>query len=192
MEKFEDLQATWELQTDVQPKLTSHEIIEKGAKQLQQIKIKHYGTIAILTLLIFALTYYYFWIYNEKITAQLNGLRVMILVIIVRIILEIISIIQFKKIDFTDSFTNYTTKLMQFYKFRKTIHFIVAPLILISYCIGFIALLPLFKENLSKGFYLYIIWSGSIFLIIFGFIMFKSSKKDIQNLKFLKNNVDDK
>ena len=156
MEEFEELQSLWNQQLDATPKLNSNEIIAKSGDNIRKIKRSHFWTIGILTTLTFILGYFYFWIFNDEIANQIKGLELMILVIIVRIILEIISIFQFSKIDFAGSFKNYTEQLLSFYKFRKITHFIITPLIYLSYFWGFISLLPLFKENLSQGFYLYV------------------------------------
>jgi hypothetical protein len=105
---------------------------------------------------------------------------------VTRVILEIISIIQFYKIDFTADFKNYTKQLMSFYKLRKAIHFILTPIIYIGYIVGFTSMLPLFKENFSTGFYIYILVSGFGFLILFSYFLLKVIKKDMKNLDVLK------
>lgn len=185
MEEFEELQSLWNQQADATPKLNSHEIMAKSNDNIRKIKRSHFWTIGILTMLIFILGYFYFWIFNDKIANQIKGLTLMIIVIIVRIILEIISIFKFNKIDFTGSFKNYTEQLTAFYKFRKVTHFIITPLIYLSYFSGFISLLPLFKENLSAGFYLYVVISGIGFLAFFSFFLFKIVRKDVDNVAFL-------
>jgi hypothetical protein len=185
MEEFEELQSLWNQQSDATPKLNSNEIMAKSHNNIRKIKRSHFWTIGILTMLIFTLGYFYFWIFNDKIANQIKGLTLMIIVIIVRIILEIISIFKFSKIDFAGSFKNYTEQLTAFYKFRKITHFIITPLIYLSYFSGFISLLPLFKENLSEGFYLYVVISGIGFLAFFSFFLFKIVRKDLDNVNFL-------
>lgn len=185
MEEFEELQSLWNQQSDATPKLNSNEIRAKSNDNIRKIKRGHFWTIGILTMLIFVLGYFYLWIFNDKIANQIKGLQLMIVVIIARIILEIISIFQFSRIDFTNSFKNYTEQLTAFYKFRKVTHFIITPFIYLSYFLGFISLLPLFKENLSEGFYLYVVISGIGFLAFFSSFLFKIVRKDLDDVKFL-------
>ena len=130
---------------------------------------------------------FYKLIYNNEITSKVKGLELMILVIVIRIILEIVSAILFQKIDFTTSFKNHTDQLVTYFKFRKTIHFIFTPIIYLLYIVGFYLLLPLFKTNLSEGFYLYVLISGVVFLTLFSMQLFKIIRKDLNDLKYLTN-----
>lgn len=187
MEKFEELQSIWNHQSEANPKRNSNEIINDSNQKVKKLKNNYYLTIGILTTLIIFLSYFYYSIFNSQISRQIKGLEVMIIVIIVRVILESISVFKFKKVDFTTDFKTYTKQLVSFYKFRRLIHFILTPIIYTLYILGFISLLPLFKENLSKGFYLYIQFSGFGFLIFFSFILFKVIKRDLFDLNFLKN-----
>ena len=170
MEKFEELQSIWDHQANELPKQTSFEIIERADAILKAIRVKHFFTIGILSILVITLSAYYFWIFNDKIAKQIIGLGLMIFVIILRILLEIISIFKFKNIEFTNSLKNYTIQLISFYNFRKIIHYWITPFIYLAYCIGFISLLPLFKTNFSTGFYYYIVLSGALFLIFFSLL----------------------
>lgn len=187
MEKFEELQSIWNQQSDLIPKLNSNEIIAEANQNIKNIKKQHFWTIGILSVTAVVLLYYFFWINTDSISEQIIGLKLMIFVLIIRILLEIVSINLFKKIDFTVNLKNYTEQLLSFYKFRKVIHFVLTPIIYLTYCFGFITLLPLFKANLSSGFYLYILVSGIGFLIVFSYFLIKAIKQDLSNLNFLKN-----
>ena len=187
MEKFKELQSIWNQQAVNQPKLDTEEIKTKSFQKIKAQKLKHFWTIGILSTLIFVLILFYKLIYNNEITSEIKGLELMILVIVIRIILEIVSAILFQKIDFTTSFKNHTDQLVTYYKFRKTIHFIFTPIIYLLYIVGFYLLLPLFKTNLSHGFYLYVIVSGIVFLTLFSLQLFRIIRKDLNDLKYLQN-----
>lgn len=187
MEKFEELQSIWNQQSDSVPKLNSNEIIAEANQNIKSIRAQHFWTIGILSATVIVLLYYFFWINNDSIAEQIMGLKLMIFVLIVRILVEIVSIIHFKKLDFMTNFKNHTQQLLSFYKLRKVIHFILTPIIYFTYCFGFITLLPLFKANLSAGFYLYILISGISFLIVFSYFLITAIKQDLSNLNFLKN-----
>lgn len=187
MEKFKELQSIWNQQAVIQPKLDTEEIKTKSFQKIKAQKLKHFWTIGILSTLIFVLILFYKLIYNNEITSKVKGLELMILVIVIRIILEIVSAILFQKIDFTTSFKNHTDQLVTYFKFRKTIHFIFTPIIYLLYIVGFYLLLPLFKTNLSEGFYLYVLISGVVFLTLFSMQLFKIIRKDLNDLKYLTN-----
>lgn len=187
MEKFKELQSVWNQQDVIQPKLDTEEIKTKSFQKIKAQKLKHFWTIGILSTLIFVLILFYKLIYNDEITSKIKGLELMILVIVIRIILEIVSAILFQKINFTTSFKNHTDQLVTYYKFRKTIHFIFTPIIYLLYIVGFYLLLPLFKTNLSHGFYLYVIVSGIVFLTLFSLQLFRIIRKDLNDLKYLHN-----
>jgi hypothetical protein len=186
MEKFNDIQSLWTKQVDASPPNDSNTLIKVANQKIKIIKRNHAGTIVILSATIAVLVYYYLWLFNVAISNRIIGLQLMIFVLFARVILEIISIIQFYKIDFTADFKNYTKQLMSFYKLRKAIHFILTPIIYISYIVGFASMLPLFKENFSTGFYIYILVSGFGFLILFSYFLLKVIKKDMKNLDVLK------
>lgn len=187
MEKFDELQSIWNQQSDLKPIQNSTQIIKMAQEKSKMIAVKHFWTIGILSVLTFILIAYFFWITGFKATPFSLGLGTMICVIVIRIILEIISINKFKNINFNNDFKNYTLKLKRFYTLRKTIHYVLTPIIYLTYILGFIILLPQFKHNFSDGMYLYILISGFGFLAFFSFFMIKEIKKDIINLKFLKN-----
>lgn len=187
MEKFKELQSSWNQQAVIEPKLDTEEIKTKSFQKIKAQKVKHFWTIGILSTLIFVLILFYKLIYNDEITSKIKGVELMIFVIVIRIILEIVSAMLFQKIDFTTSFKNHTDQLVTYFKFRKTIHFIFTPIIYLLYIVGFYLLLPLFKTNLSHGFYIYVIVSGIVFLTLFSLQLFKIIRKDLNDLKFLQN-----
>lgn len=185
MENFKELKSIWNKQPAIAEKLVSKKIEEKSFQKIKEQKAKHFCTIGILVILIFVLIYYYSSIYNTEIVSKIKGLGLMILVIVIRVILEIVSIIKIKKIDFALSLKKYSYQLLSFYKFRRAVHLIFTPIIYLLYIVGFISLLPLFKENLSKGFYLYVLLSGIGFFLFFSYFLLKIILKDLNELKFL-------
>jgi hypothetical protein len=187
MEKFNEIKSIWNQQSEANPKRNSNEIINDSIQKTKKLKNNYYWTIGILSTLIIVLIFFYYSIFNSQISKQIKGLELMIIVIIIRITLETISVFKFKKIDFTTNFKAYTKQLISFYKFRKLIHFFLTPTIYTLYIYGFISLLPLFKQNLSSGFYLYVLCSGFGFIIFFSFILFKVIKRDLSDLDYLKN-----
>lgn len=185
MEKFDTLQDIWNQQSVIEPKLSSETFEIQSFKKIKSQKAKHYWTIGILITLILILIIFYAYIFNIKIMNRINGLALMIFVMIIRCSLEITSIIRFKRINFTTSLKIYSDQSISYYKLRKAIHLFCTPVIYLLYIVGFISMLPLFEENLSEGFYLYVVISGFGFLIFFSFLLYRIIKKDFADLKYL-------
>lgn len=187
MKTFEDLQTIWNQQTEANSNPTVTAIIKKAEAHTKKIKRNHFWTITILSLTSIVLISYFIAVDAYKQTLFSLGLGIMIVMLILRVVLEWISVKKFNNIKTDVSLIEYSKLTHQFYQWRKKINYILTPIVYLTYIAGFSLLLPVFKENLSKGFYLYIVLSGFGFLLFFGFFMIKIIKKEIQLLDFLKN-----
>lgn len=186
MDNINILQSLWEQQPTVIQK-NSNDIVIAAKKKVRKIKSNHIWTISMLSSLIIALLYLFFTYRSSQNFDQIKGLGLMIAVIICRVLLEIFSLVRFKNIKLTYNFEQYTEQLMAYYKFRKWMHFILTPAIYFLYIIGFVSLLPVFKQQFSEGFYWYILISGFSFLFLFSFVLYKVIKRDLGDLEYLKN-----
>lgn len=187
MKTFEELQSIWDQQTDSSLKPAAADIIKKAAAHTKKIRQNHFWTKVILSITSAILIFYYIWTSAYKHTLFGLGLSIMITMLIVRILLEWVSAEKLKNLKTDVSLIEYSKLAYQFYQWRKKIHYILTPLIYLTYIAGFTFLLPVFKENFSNGFYLYIVLSGYGFLLIFGFFMIKMIKNEMQLINFLKN-----
>lgn len=185
MKTFEDLQNIWNQQTELDIKQAAADIITKAEANTKKIKQNHFWTKAILSLTSIILISYYIWVgaYNQTLFSF--GLCIMITMLLSRIVLESISAKKLENLKIDITLIEYSKQAQKFYQWRKKIHYIFTPIIYLTYVIGFTLLLPIFKENFSRGFYLYIISSGFGFLLIFGIFMFRIIKKEVQLLNFL-------
>ncbi|MDQ6472494.1 hypothetical protein RB619_17775 [Flavobacterium sp. LHD-80] len=187
MKTFEELQNIWEQQTESDTKPTATEIIKKAEANTKKIKRSHFWTKVILSLTSLILIAYYIWVGAYKQTLFSFGLCIMITMLIARIALEWSSAKKLENLKTDVNLIEYSKLAHQFYDWRKKIHYIFTPIIYITYIVGFTLLLPVFKDNFSRGFYLYILISGYAFLLIFGFFMIRIIKKEIKLLNFLKD-----
>ena len=73
--------------------------------------------------------------------------------------------------------------MVGYYKRRIKTHYIITPIILIFYIVGFVILLPFFRESLSSGFYTYIKVSAIVLLFGLGFLIKKQVQKELNILK---------
>ncbi|TDO96588.1 hypothetical protein [Flavobacterium sp. 245] len=187
MKTFEELQNIWEQQTESDTKPTATEIIKKAEANTKKIKRSHFWTKVILSLTSLILISYYIWVGAYRQTLFSFGLCIMITMLLVRIAIEWISTKKLESLKTDVNLIEYSKLAHQFYEWRKKIHYIFTPIIYLTYIVGFTLLLPVFKDNFSSGFYLYILISGYAFLLIFGFFMIRIIKKEIRLLNFLKN-----
>jgi hypothetical protein len=187
MKTFEDLQNIWDQQSQSDIKPAAADIIEKAETHTKKIKRNHFWTKAILSLTALILISYYIWVGAYKQTLFSFGLCIMITMLLIRVALEFSSVKKLGNLKTDVTLIEYSKQAQQFYQWRKRIHYIFTPIIYISYIVGFTFLLPIFKENFSRGFYLYIVFSGFGFLLIFGLFMVRIIRKEMKLLDFLKN-----
>jgi len=184
MTEFENLKSHWakQKQTDT-PENGSQTIVRKTTS----IKRKQVLTnlILISTLAVLILFFFYVSAYNSS-RATL-GLGIMISVLAIRIVLEIFSIRQLNRLKFDLETAMFKQKISNYYKRRIRTHYIFTPIIIAAYSFGFILLLPLFKESLSSGFYLYIKISAIFVLIGLVTLIGVQVKKELSALKGIKN-----
>ncbi|MGJ8683898.1 MAG: hypothetical protein ACSHWW_04705 [Nonlabens sp.] len=115
------------------------------------------------------------------------GLVLMIASLSFRVIVEIYS--RLKK---TEKLTSMDTKsyslyLEKYYQWRMKINYILTPICFTLYCYGLYILYPFFKREFSNGFYIYLIVSGIVSLIIIGLIIINQIHKETRFLKSLRN-----
>lgn len=187
MKTFEELQNIWDQQTESDRKPTANEIIKKAEVHTKKIKRSHLWTKVILSLTSLILISYFIWVGAYKQTLLGFGLCLMITMLLVRVALEWISAKKLERLKTDVNLIEYSKLAYQFYEWRKKIHYIFTPVIYLTYIVGFTLLLPVFKENFSRGFYLYILTSGYVFLLIFALFMIRIIRKEIKLLNFLKN-----
>lgn len=184
MKTFEDLKSQWEEQP--QP-----EIPNDGSKIVMQkiddIQNKQRITNAVLLTTTLVLIGFFFYINAYSSLVVTLGLLLMIGSLIVRIMIELFSIKDLKRMDFTKDAVAFKTDMISYYKKRITTHYVATPIILAIYATGFILLLPSFKQNLSPGFYTYIMFSAIVILIVMVFFIWKQIQKELNSLKQIKS-----
>ncbi|RXJ52479.1 hypothetical protein [Gelidibacter gilvus] len=184
MKTFEDLKSQWEEQS--QP-----EIPNDGSKIVMQrindIQNKQRITNAVLLTTTMVLIGFFFYVNAYSSLVVSLGLLLMIGSLIVRIMIEFFSIKALERIDFTKDAVTFKTDMISYYKKRITTHYVATPIILALYATGFILLLPSFKQNLSQGFYRYIVVSAIVILIVMVFFIWKQIQKELNSLKQLKS-----
>jgi hypothetical protein len=187
MENFDELQSLWNKQSGSRINTTTSDLIRKAEVNMKRVKIGQFLTIGILSTLTTILIGYFIWVGAYRLNALTIGLGMMISVIIVRIMLELISVNKLKRIKPDSSVIEFSNRIARFYTWRRKIHVIFIPIIYISYTAGFAFLLPSFREKLSPGMYLYVLISGFGSLTFLAFFIARKIKKETTLLNLLRS-----
>jgi MFS family permease len=186
METFDELQSIWNKQASSIGNTSAAELMKKGEDHIKKVRAGHWGTIAIISVLVIALIAYFIGTNAYRMNGLTIGLTLMIVVMIVRVVLEWMSAKRFRGIKPDNSLAEYSTKMQEYYAWRKKMHTLFIPTIYALYIIGFTLLLPAFKANLSYGMYLYCVISGYGFLTAFALFLVRILRKEMKLLDFLK------
>jgi hypothetical protein len=182
---FEELSQNWQTQDNVEDYISADQIKSQAQNLTQHFKLKKLWTIGILSLTFIILISFFISVGAYNNWTESLGLILMIGMLLIRVILELISKQQLQQIDQALNFQSYIEKHKRYFKNRQWIHFVFTPIIYLAYFGGFLAMLPVFKAELSEGFYLYILISGvAVFIVLALFIGFHI-RKELLALKFL-------
>ncbi|MDP5060423.1 MAG: hypothetical protein NWP64_00750 [Maribacter sp.] len=182
MNNFEDLQNNWQNQTTVSATEDGFKALLKGVKSIEQKQ--RTGNI-VQTITIIILVAFLIYVSGYKSETFMLGIGLMIGSLVVRIAIEMYSLKKLRSISFSNESNTFQNDLTSYYSFRKYTHYLITPLALVIYTVGFIILLPLFKASLSHGFYLYILCSSVVFLVVFSIFIYKQIRKELSKLKEL-------
>ncbi|OEK06123.1 hypothetical protein A8C32_19015 [Flavivirga aquatica] len=167
---FENIKSQWENQSELMPPKNGSKLI---IERITFIKKKQRITNVILSITGIILIAFFFYIaaYNNVLVAV--ALLLMLGSLLVRIIIEQFSIKKLKQIKVTISATAFKQEMINYYRKRIRTHYIITPIVIVCYAIGFIILLPFFKESLSNGFYTYIQVSSIVILVVLTLFIIK-------------------
>lgn len=175
------LNKLWEIQAKGSLNLSPKEIISKANKQ----RNNQFISIAVMFVTVAVILIYAFYFAFKQWNTFNLGLILMISSLTFRIIFEFYSLYRKENRLISMPQKAYHAYLQKYYKKRLLINYGITPICVSVYVLGFYLLLPYFKEYLSKGFYLYILISGSISLIFVIAIIIKSTIKEQRFLKQL-------
>lgn len=187
MTSFTDLENAWQQQPGSGERRPQPETLIKLAEQkAKQLRTKHLWTMGILSITVLVITWYFLTYAGTDFNRFSIGLLMMIFSLLIRIVIEYISFRTLHKIDIRADFKTYTKEVTAFYSKRKLIHLVITPLLFASYVIGFILLLPVFQEQFSEAFYLYVLVSGIVSMIVIAWVIIKANKHELNLLQHLK------
>ncbi|MBF4983631.1 hypothetical protein FNJ87_04575 [Nonlabens mediterrranea] len=168
---------------------SSHTIPEPSsiiAKANQQRRKQNIGLIVMGITVLILIAYATLYLPSSFNSFSL-GLTLMVASMLVRIIIEMYSKLQkASKLASMDAKT-YKLYLKRYYKWRMKINYILTPVCFAIYCYGLYLLFPYFKNEFSNGFYIYLIVSAVISLIVIGAIIINQIIKETRFLKLLQH-----
>ena len=186
MTDFQQLESRWNKQKNIEiPKNGALKVID----QTENIRNKQKITKIVLALTVIILVGFFIYISAINNLEVTLALGLMIASVIIRIILEILSLNQLKRLQFQNNLRTFKAEIKHYYKRRIVTHYILTPIIILAYCIGFVLLLPYFEKNLSSGFYIYIKISSVIIFITLSSFFAHHIKREINGLKNIISDV---
>lgn len=185
MTTFNDLQDLWHNQPAAKQVPLPDTVIAQSEKYIRLIRRTQRFTMFILLLTVSGLVLYFKRYSHGGFSGFNIGLCMMIGALLLRSITELVNFLQLQKVQVTAGFQLYRERMLRFYERRRMIHLLVTPVTMLLYITGFVLLLPVFRTVFSTGFYWYLVVSGSLFFLVFSFMLFRTIRKEMQWLRFL-------
>lgn len=183
-DEIDDIKKMW----DAGKKSTSmaesnpDQIILMAKKNKRDTISQHIGTIAILTITLIGISCFFIYVAPVKQVISLIGVGLMTGSLVIRIIIEIYSLLISQKLDLTESALKNSDATIDFHKFRKQIHGPTMITILIFYTLGFYLLTPEFSLYLSSKIMVLVHLSYLVGAVIVGLSIRNSIKKEMLSL----------
>jgi hypothetical protein len=109
----------------------------------------HYGNIIILSITLVGISLFFYYVAPFRELLSRAGVVLMVGGLIIRIVIEIFSVLKSQKIQMLHDASRTTNDTLAFYRFRKTIHGPVTITIVGLYCLGFVMLGPEFSRYIA-------------------------------------------
>ncbi len=182
--EFNKLQNKWESnKREIELSNDSLDILYgKIKKKEKENYFFYYGTITILLATLIVISLFFNYVAPVKETLSRIGVGLMILGLIFRIFIEVISIYKARRINNLDNTLKTTENTINFHQFRKIIHKVIAPIIIVLYTIGFYMITPEFSLYIEFWNLVLIDISYVIIGITLFVVIRKSVKKEMQKL----------
>ena len=181
---FEELQNKWKSsKNSIDTPTGRFDILDKRIKKKEKENyFFYYGTITILLITLIGISSFFYYVAPVKEILSRIGAGLMIIGLIFRITIEIVSIYKEKQIKSHDKALETTENIIKFHKFRKTIHSVVAPIVIGLYTIGFYMITPEFSLYISFRYMVLIDVSYVVIGIILFIVIRKSVREEMKKL----------
>ncbi len=181
MEDFDKMIAEWKNQPVPQAKNTL-EIIGLASNRLKDSRRKHLITSIVLSITLLFVVAYAITVNSESLLF-LVGIGLMVASLLVRILIEWYSSVCLRRINIDEITNSYLTQLNGFYKRRRKIQGLVTTFLFGTYVVGFLLLIPLFRQTMSSELFIYIVVSGPVILAVMAFFIWKKIGEELRRLE---------
>lgn len=161
------------------PEVDTRRLITRAEKKKKSTMKLHFLNILILTITLAGISAFFIYVANFNLLISHIGTGLMIGGLVLRILIEFISIFIATKIDLSQTALSANSAFMKFYQFRKKIHGPVTVIILVLYTVGFYMLTPEFRQFFSLPMMVLIDISYIIGAIIFTLNIRKAIRKEM-------------
>jgi hypothetical protein len=181
---FKELQSKWESsKKNIELSTSNFDNLYKKIKNKEKENyFFYYGTITTLIVTLIVISLFFYYVAPVKEILSRIGAGLMISGLIFRVFIELISIFKAKQINILDTTLKTAENSIIFHQFRKTIHQVIAPIIIGLYTVGFYMITPEFSLYMSFWNVVLIDISYIVIGIILFFIIRKGVKKELQKL----------
>ena len=180
MKDFNDLQALWQNQNTT-PSDSAEKLIGLARDQKTKSIRKHRSGIIVLS--ITSLILILIWAFTPFSNPVGYGLTIMISALIIRVLLETYSYKRMKNIDIAEVSSEYQQQIKAYFKLRKQLMTTVTAITVILYIVGFVIMLPTFKQTLPTWFFWYIVGFLMIGIPIGSYFLIRQARNEIKDLK---------
>lgn len=180
-----ELTQLWSEQKSALSDINAQQMINSSNKQ----RNKQLIGIIVMSITVMVLIIYAWTFFSSQWNNFNSGLLLMISSLVFRIALEFYyRWIKESKLVTLD-YKKFNQYLINYYKARRWINYVITPLCFGLYCFGLTLLFPYFKTEFSNGFYQYLIVSGIGSLVIVAVIIIKGIVKENRFLTSLSESV---
>ena len=169
----------------MKPSSHADEIIQLAKRKKKSILDFHYGNIVVLSITFIVIGLFFFYVTPFRDTLSRIGVGLMLGGLLLRIIIEVFSIMKSKKVQLTNDSSSATDDAISFYAFRKKIHGPVTITIVGLYMLGFFFLSPEFSRYIAMKWMIIMDGSFVIGAFILIWVIRKGIKDEMRNLEEL-------
>lgn len=183
MNTFNELEQAWQQQAAPgEQRPSPAQLVQLAEQQARKVKAKFRFTIALLSLTVLVIACYFSVYAGFRFSAFAIGLLLMMGSLLLRIVLEWISTLQFARLDLRADFTTCLQQLTDFYRRRRLLHWVITPLLYAAYTVGFVLLLPTFRREFADGFYYYLLATGFGSLVVLAWVIVRANRRELKIL----------
>jgi hypothetical protein len=169
----------------MKPSSDAEVIIQLAKSKKKTILDFHYGNIVVLSITFIVIGLFFFYVTPFRDILSRIGVGLMLGGLLLRIIIEVFSIMKSKKVQLTNDSSSTTDDAIAFYAFRKKVHGPVTITIVVLYMLGFFFLSPEFSRYIPMKWMIIMDGSFVIGAFILIWVIRKGIKDEMTNLEEL-------